>query len=110
MEIGLYSFADVNPDARELNANTNTRMKELMEEIKFADEVILTASLARLTRDASRWTIKHEFLSSDQKVLATLTVDGAWIDTRVRKLLSPIPDIVMEVFNAIPKSEGFVIS
>ncbi len=38
MEIGLYSFADVNPDARELNANTNTRMKELMEEIKFADE------------------------------------------------------------------------
>lgn len=78
-------------------------------EIKFADEVFITASLAKLTRDASRWTIRHEFLSGEQKLLATLTVDGAWIDTRQRKLLTPIPEIVLEVFNAIPKAAGFEI-
>ena len=76
-------------------------------EIRLADEVYITAMLSKQTRDASRWTIQHEFLSATGKMLATLTIDGAWINTRLRKLLSPIPPIVTEVFEAIPKSKDF---
>jgi acyl-CoA thioester hydrolase len=78
-------------------------------EIKFADEVTITAKLSRLTPDASRWTIQHELLSPDQKLLATLTVEGAWIDTNLRKLASPTPEIVRNVFNALPKSSAFSV-
>lgn len=76
-------------------------------EIKLGDEVFITAMLARQTPDASRWTIKHEFLSPAGKLMSTLTIEGAWIDTRLRKLLTPIPAIVTEVFNAIPRSDTF---
>jgi acyl-CoA thioester hydrolase len=42
--------------------------------------------------------------------MATLTIEGAWMDTKTRRLLSPIPAIVTEVFNAIPKSKDFAYS
>ena len=76
-------------------------------EIKLGDEVTITAYLAKQTPDASRWTIQHEFLSPAGKLLATLTIDGSWIDTRARKLLTPVPALVTEVFNAIPKAKEF---
>lgn len=76
-------------------------------EIRLNDHVVITARLAKLSDDASRWTIQHEFLSMNNKVLATLTVDGAWMDTNIRKLLSPVPMIVKEVFESIPRVDHF---
>lgn len=67
-------------------------------EIRLGHEVYLTAKIAKQTPDASRWTIQHEFISPDDKTLAVLTIDGAWMDTKLRKLLSPIPEIITRVF------------
>ncbi len=40
MELGLYTFADVRPDSQQGRAvNASQRIRELMEEIKLADEV-----------------------------------------------------------------------
>jgi acyl-CoA thioester hydrolase len=78
-------------------------------EIQLGDDVRLTAKVAKLKPDASRWSIEHEFLRADNKLLATLTVEGAWIDTSLRKLASPIPQLVIDVFNAFPKAENFVL-
>ncbi len=79
-------------------------------EIRLADEVYITAMIAKQTPDASRWTIQHEFLSAGNKLMATLTIDGAWMNTKERKMLTPVPTIVSEVFNAMPKAPGFVYS
>jgi len=79
-------------------------------EIRLADEVYITAMLAKQTPDASRWTIRHEFLSAAGKLMATLTIEGAWIDTNLRKLITPIPPIVTEVFKVIQKSPDFSYS
>ena len=76
-------------------------------EIRLNDHVIITAKLAKLSADASRWTIQHEFLSMNEKLLASLTVDGAWIDTRLRKFAASTPRIVKEVFDQIPRTETF---
>ncbi len=77
-------------------------------EIRLSDQVFLTARLARLTADGSRWTIRHEFTGSHGKIMALLTVEGAWIDTALRKIASPTPPIVLQVFDAIPRAEGFI--
>ena len=77
------------------------------KEILLSDAITLRAKLAKRNADASRWTIQHEFVSADDKVCAILTLDGAWIDTRLRKLLSPIPQIIIDVFDAFPKTENF---
>ena len=81
---------------------------EFRREIRLNDPVVITAKLAKLSADASRWTIQHEFLSLTQKVLATLTVDGGWIDTNRRKFVSPTPKIVIEVFENIPRTASFI--
>jgi len=76
-------------------------------EIRFAEEVTITVRMAKMKEDGSRWTIRHDFLSADNKLLAVITVDGAWMDTRLRKLAVPTPAIVMDVLNAFPKTEDF---
>ncbi len=77
-------------------------------EIRLNDHVVITAKLAKLNADASRWTIQHEFLSQNQKVLATLTVDGGWIDTNLRKFVVSTPQVVKEVFKGIPRAASFI--
>ena len=78
------------------------------KEIRLSDTITIHAKLAKRNADASRWTIRHEFVSSDNKICAILTLDGAWLDTRQRKLLSPIPQVVIDVFDAFPKTENFM--
>ena len=78
-------------------------------EIRLNDAVTITARIGKMKPDASRWTIVHEFLSAEGGLVATLTLDGAWIDTEKRKLASPVPKIVSEVFNQFPKTEDFIL-
>lgn len=78
------------------------------KEILLSDTITLHAKLAKCNKDASRWTVQHEFKSSDDNTCAILTLDGAWIDVRRRKLLSPVPQIVIDVFAAFPRTESFM--
>ncbi|MEP7258877.1 MAG: acyl-CoA thioesterase [Flavitalea sp.] len=77
------------------------------KEIRLGQEVIINAKLAKVRADGSRWTIQQEFQSPDGTLLALLTVDGAWMDTVLRKIASPTPPIVMEVMNTFPKTDEF---
>jgi acyl-CoA thioester hydrolase len=56
----------------------------------------------KMTADASRWTIIHE-LKYRRPVCATITVDGAWMDTQLRKLANPVPQMATDAMNNIPK-------
>lgn len=75
-------------------------------EIKFKDAVKITLVLAKARKDVSRWTMKHEIFLNDHTVAAQITLDGAWMDTAIRKLATP-PEAFIESFNALPKSHDF---
>lgn len=77
------------------------------KEIHLADTIILSTKIAKMKPDASRWTIEHE-LYRDEILCATIIVDGAWMDTKLRKLASPTPQIVIDSFNAFPKTTNFI--
>ncbi|NLR59461.1 thioesterase [Chitinophaga polysaccharea] len=76
-------------------------------EINPNDTVKVTCEMTRCKSDASRWSIKHEIFRGDGTKSATVLVDGAWMDTRKRKLTGLTPDL-LEKFNDIPRSEDFV--
>jgi acyl-CoA thioester hydrolase len=77
-------------------------------EIRLADLITIYAKIARLNADASRWTIAHELVNTTTNTLcAVLTVEGAWIDTKIRKLANPTPQIVRDVLQAFPKTGDF---
>lgn len=76
-------------------------------EIGANDKVQVTCEMTKCRADASRWSIKHEIFRGDGTKSATVLVDGAWIDTRKRKLTG-LPADLLEKFKAIPRSEDFV--
>ncbi len=76
------------------------------KEIRQDDVVFVTTMLAKMKHDASRFTIRHE-LKNDQKLFAVITVEGAWLDTKLRKLANPVPPLVAEAMNALLRSEDF---
>lgn len=76
------------------------------KEIRLGDKVTIGLKLLKAKRDYSRWSIQHDIIKNGDTVSAILTVDGAWIDTSLRKLATP-PQQVTDVFSKMPLEAGF---
>ncbi|HEY6901605.1 MAG TPA: acyl-CoA thioesterase [Puia sp.] len=74
-----------------------------LKEIRYADSIDITAMLVSLSPDGAKWSVMHEFIDEKDVVRTRLTVDGAWIDTQLRKIANPTPQVAIDVFNALPK-------
>jgi len=74
-------------------------------EIRFSDVISIHTKLVSLSHDASRWTLQHEFYNLKGILCALITIDGAWMDIKLRKLCNPTPQVLVEVMNNFPKSE-----
>nr|WP_315230842.1 thioesterase family protein [uncultured Flavobacterium sp.] len=77
------------------------------KEINLSDTIVMQTKIAKMKPDASRWSIVHEFYR-DEVLCATITVDGAWMDTKLRKLAQPTPQIVVDALNSFPKTADFI--
>ncbi|MCW2119626.1 acyl-CoA thioesterase [Flavobacterium sp. 7A] len=78
------------------------------KEIKLSDTIFIHTKVAKMNADASRWTIVHELRNEKDELAATISVDGAWMDTKLRKLVNPVPDSIMEALSVFPKSDDFI--
>jgi len=75
-------------------------------EIRLGDPVNINLQVLKAKRSYSRWTIQHTVVKNGDTVSAVITVDGAWLDTAKRKLITP-PKEVVETFAQMPISENF---
>lgn len=75
-------------------------------EIRSGDAVKIDLKVLKSRRDYSRWSIQQHVTKNGDTLCAVLSVDGAWMNVRERKLMSP-PEKVTEVFEKMPKGEGF---
>ena len=78
-------------------------------EISFGDKVRVDAELVKMKKDGSRWSIKHSIVKNEDKLSATVSVDGAWMSLVTRKLATPPPSFV-EVFLKLPRAAEFSFS
>jgi acyl-CoA thioester hydrolase len=78
------------------------------KELKLSDKIFIHTKTSKMKADASRWSIIHEFRREDDTLCATITVDGAWMDTKLRKLASPTPEIAIQALSIFPKSDDFI--
>jgi acyl-CoA thioester hydrolase len=76
------------------------------KEIRSGDQVEMNVELLKSKRDFSRWSFRHQIIKNTDIVAAILTVDGAWLDMRTRKLAPP-PATVFEIFEKLPRAEEF---
>ena len=75
-------------------------------EIRFGDQLMINVKLDKALKDNSRWTMKHELWKNASTLAAVITVDGAWLDTILRKLAKP-PANFSAAFDLLPKTPGF---
>ena len=75
-------------------------------EIKFGDHVEIDLVMLKARKDGSRWTMQHHIYINGDTLAAVITVDGAWMNTQRRRLATP-PPLFAEVFDKIPRAEGF---
>ena len=78
-------------------------------EIKFGDEVTVKLLLDKISKDQRKWTMQHELWKNRDTLAAVITLDGAWMDTQLRKVTVP-PEIFLHCLDAIPKTAGFQIT
>jgi acyl-CoA thioester hydrolase len=77
------------------------------KEINLSDIIIIQTKMAKMNADASRWSIVHEFYNEDV-LCAVITVDGAWMDTKLRKLATPTPQNDVDALSSFPKTTNFI--
>jgi acyl-CoA thioester hydrolase len=75
-------------------------------EVVFGDEISVNVQLVRTRRDASRWSMRHEVIKNGSILAAVINLDGAWIDTNLRKLAVP-PPMIVSFYEEYPKSPDF---
>ncbi|HMG68780.1 MAG TPA: acyl-CoA thioesterase [Chitinophagaceae bacterium] len=75
-------------------------------EIRDGDKITIDITLLKSRRDFSRWSIRHNIIKNGDILSAILTVDGAWINTKERKLAVPPPQ-AEKVFSQMPLDENF---
>ena len=78
-------------------------------EIRVNDKIFINAKVSKMRADCSRWTIIHEITGDDGSLKAQVTVDGAWLDTQLRKLVNPTPAVITEKMNLFPRTDDFVL-
>ncbi len=75
-------------------------------EIRFGDELEVYLKLSKCNEDSSRWSMVHELWINGNTLAALITIDGAWLDTTIRKLAKP-PEVCKVGLNQIPKTDDF---
>lgn len=79
------------------------------KEIRLGNKITISTKIGKMKPDASRWTIVHELKNENDELCAVISVDGAWMDTKLRKLATPTPVIVQDVMNGFPKTDDFIL-
>ncbi len=79
---------------------------QFRREVRLGDVITINLEVSKAKKDFSRWSIRHSIMKNDNTVAAVLTVDGAWLDTKLRKLATP-PQEVYAVFSLMPAAPDF---
>lgn len=63
-----------------------------LKEIRMNEMVYVTAEMVHSNEDLSRYSIRNEVFRADGTKCASILVEGAWLDIKIRKLTSlPAP-------------------
>jgi acyl-CoA thioester hydrolase len=76
------------------------------KEVIFGDGISIVLKLKSMSADFRKFSLLHEIYKNDNELAALLTVDAAWMDTRLRKIVVP-PQIIIDSWNVLEKTEDF---
>jgi len=75
-------------------------------ELVMCEKIKVDVRIRGLSKDGERWKMQHDIYKENGIPAATVNVEGAWIDSKKRKLKAP-PAHLLEKFNELPKTDDF---
>ena len=75
-------------------------------ELKFGDSIEIRIKLLKADQRFARWSFLNEIWKNGDTLAAVVTIDGAWMNTALRKLAIP-PEAFQKAFAALPRAENF---
>jgi acyl-CoA thioester hydrolase len=78
-----------------------------IKEIHPSELITYNILAGEMTDDGGKWVMHHEVFNQKGVKAAQITVHGAWMDIRARKLTLP-PQEIKELFMSLPKGEEYV--
>lgn len=78
-----------------------------IRELTLEDNLRVNILKGTISPDGSRWVLHHEMFNDKGEKCAHLTVTGAWMDLKLRKLTIP-PTELIEAYKQLPEGECYV--
>ncbi len=84
------------------------------EETLFFRELVLCEKIRAnvivrgMSSDGERWKMQHNIYKENGVLAATINVEGAWIDSKKRKLKPP-PKELFDKFDELPKTDDYQV-
>jgi acyl-CoA thioester hydrolase len=77
-----------------------------VRDVNLLEALRVTLAIAGLSPDGSRWLMRNEFFRADDKLAATVTSAGGWLDLTVRQLVAA-PAKLLEALHELPRTDDF---
>lgn len=68
-------------------------MADYKREVLLGETITVNTRLAHLSEDERKWKFSHEIIKADGEIACIVTVEGAWMDLKARKITPPPPEI-----------------
>lgn len=79
------------------------------KEILGVQELTVKTYLKKVERAFSKWSMVSEIYRQDGELSCVVTVEGAWIDLKIRKVAS-LPEKFRVAFMEVPKTNDFELN
>ena len=79
---------------------------EYFKEVRLLEEMRVTLAIAGLAEDGSRFLMRNEFWRADERLAATVTSSGGWLDLALRNLVLP-PEGLLSALCLLPRTADF---
>ena len=76
-------------------------------EIIFGDKIKISLKLRSVSADFRKFSMLHEIYKNNNELSALVTIEGAWMNTALRKIIVP-PSIIIDSLNSLPKTDDFI--
>lgn len=80
---------------------------KFLREVRFGDQLDIDVQLAAASADGRKWRMRHRIVRGAE-VVATIEIDGAWLDLRARKIVVP-PDALVHAVADLSRTEDFSV-
>jgi len=76
------------------------------KELHLHQEFHVDCAVSTMRRNGKIWQMRHQFFDTDNQLLAIITVDGAWLDLKDRKVIEP-PKNLLSALDDLPRTDDF---